>query len=470
MPRKFNTDSSSDIVDPTLTVVSSNTCRNRKLKCDEAYPICSRCLANRRHCDRSERPPRQQSVAVDHYEAAGMCRFIALAKRLSADRRSDDSPRRALESSRIAGLFRHYISNVSEWYDLSDTRCHFSQQLPILALDNILLFKAILALAAIHISQTSSPSVRSMAEKYHGQCIRLLINLDVKDPSIKNGVALATTCLLRSYEILSEDRDPNRHLQGAFSLASELRTISSSAPEQLLWSGFWNYLREDITFSLFTDCRLKIELDAIDNTPSPLTDRDQLNEISLILGQIINATVGDAVRDTDCDLWESLLASLERWQANLPRHIAPFSRAPVATLSRLPTVQMLADCHAAAYHYYLVSLAMLATCAPSPARFEDLKSVSSRMGMVVDGIVGGEDLLENIASEICGVAFTSNEPSVLVNAFGPIAFCAKNIRQEATQQEVLSHLSASRKTTGWPTDRMVSDLKRHWASYKSGST
>ncbi|KAI0161462.1 hypothetical protein GGR57DRAFT_359111 [Xylariaceae sp. FL1272] len=427
-------------------IVFSNTCRRRKLKCDEAYPICTRCFANRRHCDRSERPLRQPSIAVDYPEVTG------------------DSPREALKSSKISGVFRHYISNVSRWYDLSDTQCQFSQQLPIIALDSPLLFKAILALAAMHMSKTTSPSTHSLAEKYHGQCIRLLINLDAEDPSIKNGVALATTCLLRSYEILSEDRDPNRHLQGAFSLASELRTISSSATEQLLWSGFWNYLREDITFSLFTDCRLKIELDAIDNMANTMSDKDHLNEISLILGRIVNAPVRDAVRHTDCDLWESLLASVEHWQAKLPRHIAPFSRAPIATLFKLPTIQMLAECHAAAYHYYLVCLTMLAMCAPSPSHFDKLQNVCSVMGMVMDGIVDREDLLENIALEICGVAFTSNEPSVLVNAFGPIAFCARNIRREAAQQETLSHLAASRKTTGWPTDRIASDLKRHWAS------
>lgn len=34
-----------------------------------------------------------------------------------------------------------------------------------------------------------------------------------------------------------------------------------------------------------------------------------------------------------------------------------------------------------------------------------------------------EDALEKLALDICGVAFTANAPAVLVNAFGPIAFC-----------------------------------------------
>lgn len=34
-----------------------------------------------------------------------------------------------------------------------------------------------------------------------------------------------------------------------------------------------------------------------------------------------------------------------------------------------------------------------------------------------------EEILDQCGLEICGIAFTANTPPVLVNAFGPIAFC-----------------------------------------------
>lgn len=34
-----------------------------------------------------------------------------------------------------------------------------------------------------------------------------------------------------------------------------------------------------------------------------------------------------------------------------------------------------------------------------------------------------EELLEQCGLDICGIAFTANTPPVLVNSFGPIAFC-----------------------------------------------
>jgi hypothetical protein len=108
-----------------------------------------------------------------------------------------------LEASHLANYFRHYIGDVALWYDLSDAGCFFSTEIPAIALDEPLLFCAIMALSAMHVSQTTAPSARTVAETYHRRCVRYLINLNPDDELIEKGVALATTCLLRSYEILA---------------------------------------------------------------------------------------------------------------------------------------------------------------------------------------------------------------------------------------------------------------------------
>lgn len=115
----------------------------------------------------------------------------------------DEPPRKALESSQLANYFRHYIGDVALWYDLSDAGCFFSTEIPVIALDEPVLFCAIIALSAMHVSQTTAPSARNVAEMYHRRCVRYLINLSPDDELIEKGVALATTCLLRSYEILA---------------------------------------------------------------------------------------------------------------------------------------------------------------------------------------------------------------------------------------------------------------------------
>jgi hypothetical protein len=86
-------------------------------------------------------------------------------------------------------------------------QCSFSAGVPILALDESLLFHAVIALSAMHVSQTTAPSARAIAETYHRRCIRQLIDLDPEDALIERGVALAVTCLLRSYEILAGEME-----------------------------------------------------------------------------------------------------------------------------------------------------------------------------------------------------------------------------------------------------------------------
>ncbi|KAI1117482.1 hypothetical protein F5Y14DRAFT_402761 [Nemania sp. NC0429] len=430
---------------------AGNTCRQRKLKCDETFPICRRCSKAQRYCDRAGRP----ASTAEHPSR----RDLDIEKSLL----EDEDPRKALGSPELANFFRRYISNIAPWYDLSDSQCCFSTKVPIIALDEPLLFYAIIALSAVYVSQTTTPSARTIAEAYHTCCIRRLIELKPEDVLIKQGVALAATCLLRSYEILAENHDPNRHLKGAFSLALQCQNFLDRSAGGLLHSGFWNYLREDITFSLFRNCALKIKLDSIAALGNVSSDEDHLNSISLILGRIINAMIG-STSEMAGDTWEAMRSCLKAWLSALPAHFEPFSRAALPSLFRLPTVHMLKPSQAASRHYFLVSCAVLAIHAQNPLEVNGLMSFASSMGILIGTVTTKEDLLERIGLEICGIAFTSNEPSVLVNAFGPISYCAKYIRIEASRQEVVRHLMASRKATGWPVQQVVSDLERHWAT------
>ncbi|SCB65926.1 unnamed protein product [Fusarium graminearum] len=150
-------------------------------------PICRQCTTTGLYCDRSDKPTR----FIEHRELP-----------------DPDTPRKALQDQNIARLFHSYTSEISKWYDLSDSAYYFGQIVPTLALDEPLLFSAIIALSAMHTCKTSSPSFRKVAEFYHHRCIRLLITLSEGNQLITRGIALAATCLLRSYEILDGDVDP----------------------------------------------------------------------------------------------------------------------------------------------------------------------------------------------------------------------------------------------------------------------
>ena len=76
---------------------------------------------------------------------------------------------------------------------------------------------------------------------------------------------------------------------------------------------------------------------------------------------------------------------------------------------------------ASARQYALVSLSILAVFAP-PGQLSLLNSVANDVG-IAGQETNKEELLDAYALEICGIAFTTNIPSVIVNSFGPIAYC-----------------------------------------------
>ncbi|UKZ81394.1 hypothetical protein TrVFT333_009166 [Trichoderma virens FT-333] len=312
---------------------------------------------------------------------------------------SPESPRDALELPDVAWYFHNYITELAKWYDLGDALRQFATKVPELALDEPLLFSAVIALSAEHLCQTTGPKIaREMAGFYHSRCVAYLIKLDEKSELLTNGVALAAACLLRS-----------------------------EPPESLLAAGFWNYLREDITFSLFEGCPLKMDVTG-SAAPRLTNSHDQLHSISLILGQIINKAFSYQISAIE---WQQFAGMVHAWLTS-------------------------------ARQYALVSLSILAVFAP-PDQLSLLQTVTKNIGFAGHES-SKEELLDAYALEICGIAFTTNIPSVIVNSFGPIAYCGKFIRSEQARQEVIRRLAACKRPVGWPVERLISSLKDSWAA------
>uniref|UniRef100_L2GG77 Phytanoyl-dioxygenase n=1 Tax=Colletotrichum fructicola (strain Nara gc5) TaxID=1213859 RepID=L2GG77_COLFN len=421
----------------SLVLIISNTCRVRKIKCDEAVPICQRCVKANRYCDRSAAPSQFHNKTPEGEETSRLTSGLTTPFALGTFP-SPTKPRDALLNPSVARYFHHYITDIAPWYDLSDSSHTFATRLPEIALENSLAFAAILALSAVHISQTTAPSAKAAAEFYHGHCIRILIDLKDDEHGEVNtqGLALASVCLLRSYEILSEEIDPNRHLRGAYSLAAYRSPLIDYLGSGLRTAGFWNYLREDITFSLFQRCPLKIDLDQMPLPSQHHTDHSYLNTVSLILGRIINACFSSTIAE---QTWTVLFDMLRSWSADLPARFRPFSKEDRGLGLSLPSIWMLRDCHASALHYRLVCVAILCAQATpkNVAKLRQFLEQDHKMGDTK------EEVLEACGLDLCGIAFTANIPAVLVNAFGPIALCARFIRSEASQQEVIRRLMAS---------------------------
>ena len=110
-------------------------------------------------------------------------------------------PQVALRNPVIASLFRHYVDFLAPWYDLNDSQNLFGRSVPVRALSNAVLFKALISFAACHQNRVSS-SLAGLGPVFHAACVKdLLAEINNIDSELL-GDYLAATCLLRSYEIL----------------------------------------------------------------------------------------------------------------------------------------------------------------------------------------------------------------------------------------------------------------------------
>ena len=348
----------------------------------------------------------------------------------------------ALKDPETAHLFHHYIKDLAPWYDLSDADANFAKRIPEEALSQPLLFSAVIAFAAIHLSRTRVSSAASTAEHFHSHCVRLLIALKEDDGLIGEGIALSAICLLRSYEILAEDFDPNRHLSGASALAafSSLHAEKTS----LMRAGFFNYLREDITFSLMNRCPLKIDLGIITIPSTATNDEDHLNIATLHLAGAINIVFGQNTSDRSTDVQQMHQRILD-WMASLPTQFRPYFETPTLdSPTTFPMIRMLQDCHVATLQYCLVTISVL--------QYQQSNLQDTKKSLQVNAI------------RICGLAFTSDSPAVIVNSFGPISFSCRYLLHTSFRMELVRRLQSCRKETGWPVQRIIDDLERHWSS------
>ncbi|KAL2433476.1 hypothetical protein ABEF95_003337 [Exophiala dermatitidis] len=350
--------------------------------CDEALPICGRCERSGRFCDHSK--------PIKIREQKNVARRRKNSTPVSASDPGPEvslqDPRKALQDDEIAQCFEHYLKVLSPWYDLNDHDSTFGALVAEQAQQNPLLLSAVVAFAAMHKARTGHSSFMLVADRYHNQCLRLLIGLHDYDAATKDGTALAATCLMR---------------------------------EPILRAGLWNYMREDITFSLVNQCPLKIDLGNVDINPS--RDDDYANQATLLLARIINAVFLDQHA-----VVEELQEALESWKSSLP--FRPYHQSHGGVFPKI----------LAAMHYFHVANMVLNRSEADPVE------------------------LESRACEIYGLAFSANSDAVMVNAYGPISYSAGWLTRGNDRCEVVSRLLDSQKRTGWTVQAIIKKLKERW--------
>jgi len=201
------------------------------------------------------------------------------------------------------------------------------------------------------------------------------------------------------------------HLLGAYSFA--VSEPIDFAITGVLQAGAWNYLREEITVAL--QHRRPVRTGRIfesHHLKENFGDDMVANAISYLLARILNYCFPLPSERTSHEereaIWQSLSSDLTKWNTVRPQTFKPFSTAPKVG-NAFPSLWMLKPWHIAAEQYFAIAEILLMLFNPLSAS-----------GHVTQADL---DFAQNHSERVCGLAWTNDDVSARVNAFGPLAFC-----------------------------------------------
>lgn len=246
-------------------------------------------------------------------------------------------------SPREAYLIRSYIQRIAavvslQWQpswsrtlqyqaDICDPQSHFSTEVPRRALDEPMLLKALLALAARHDAILTNHN-DCEASAFHGECLQLLIVALNQPEENYDDNLLITVVVLRFYEELERTTDRKCHLLGSNRLLNLMSRSASSGG--LAEAVSWQFLRQAIYSSIAQ--YEPIQLDLRNYERSSVFHRDDdaalANAIIFFCACIVKLCCAVPGYAIDREDWQRLADCVEKWHSNKPRSWQPLRYQP----------------------------------------------------------------------------------------------------------------------------------------------
>lgn len=271
------------------------------------------------------------------------------------DTNADDQDQRAAEESlwrnpspltinqQEQSIFELFVTDVSQWIDLFDPQRHFSTLVPRLALYNVGLLNAILALTIRRVSLV--PEIfdayslrREDALHYYHETLQYVAEAMQYRSYHTSLELLATALIVSTYEMLDgSPRDWERHLQGVFWIQRSQLVHGDS--EGLRGANWWAWLCQDV-WAAFRAKRKVISIWNPERALSELTPVQLAARSVFLLGRVINYCSRAEHDNTQDNITsslraaETLTAMLDEWQRLRTPEFAPLpqSEQPKSTV------------------------------------------------------------------------------------------------------------------------------------------
>ncbi|PVH79520.1 hypothetical protein DL98DRAFT_560777 [Cadophora sp. DSE1049] len=354
-------------------------------------------------------------------------------------------------------IFRNFVQRISLWIDLFDPTQSFSTFVPHLALRNIGLMKAILALSARHISlnpgiAAEQPKDRNDALQYYNETLHYLSKA-MQYESYKTSLELLATALIVStYEMLDgSGKDWERHLQGVFWIQrSQVIHGDSKGLKQAVW---WAWLCQDV-WAAFQEKRKTFTFWKPARTFADMSPYELASRAVYIIAKVVNycsreeSEAGDlALRIENASRLQDML---DEWELYLTTEFTPLPYKSDSEHDVFQPIWIHIPAFGVAMQLHYSARLLLLLNKPSKGGF--------------GGFLEQSRMISRYVNNICGIAMTLNDNASSVMCSQCLYIAGMCIQDSRQRQAVLQMIDACRRRSGWPVSSLGDELQAFWDS------
>ncbi|KAK6223252.1 hypothetical protein LQW54_000369 [Pestalotiopsis sp. IQ-011] len=315
------------------------------------------------------------------------------------------------------------------------------------------LLKAIFAIAARHLSQTSDYDPLA-SNKYHNECLGYLIPMLDNSFTVSDENLFAATIILRMLEEMdaTSGQDNHGHLLGIHAFVNVGDQIM--LPGSLSAASYWVGLRQEIYSAMSTQAPVKIRLDhyIVDHSFEPTDDYSWSNRAVVNLAEVLNFCFSETPRPNT--RWTYLNEQCVRWEEMRPPSFEPFYYKEPGAGDAFPQIWYHSSCHVVGIQHHILAQLLLAQFDPA------IPKVGTKRATAVKAIAKRVD---HLMRQICGIGSCNQwTPPALFTASMGIAMFGDQFEQRADQEAMLDVLKKTERNHARPTKAIQQQLVRVW--------
>ncbi|GAT19559.1 hypothetical protein RIB2604_00601380 [Aspergillus luchuensis] len=375
------------------------------------------------------------------------------------------TPEPTQTSVQEACLLRHFIEEISPWFDHCDDRRHFQLVVPRRAQHCSIIRNALFAVSARHLSrlpQYATPNgicyrgqllpnlQKCTAVEYTLKCIPELLKFpEITDPTEQENIMVATV-ILRQYEEMEEDiEDHDMSTQDRVNfLAITQRIIdamiSHRLEQSLATAAYWIVIRQEVYYALTRQRAPKMRF-----SPEDWRKASVANTLVMLASEVTKWRWGDGTREE----WNRLMLRHRKLQHDYRHDLAPLfeKKADRSRGELFPTVWYSSDEQVTAVQH--LEIANMILTAQNPYLSNSTRAAHRK----------AEAEVRSIVLRICGIAVHhAHCHPALVTAVIAITLYGEYFTEWEEREALVGIIDRTRDLHSWPMQKCYARLRRGW--------